>query len=174
MANIKPKMTLALRQNNNMEQKGYGKYFPVLAKRTNISQAGLSKHIASHGLGVQPSIINAVVTQFSKCLVEMLQQGIGVQVNNLGILYPTVLNNGGLASVDKVLEGIDPVKGIRMRFQASSTEDCNLTGKAFKERVSLECPYVEEKVGYYDEDGKRRLKKNLASIDLYPKPEPEP
>ena len=172
MANIKPKMTLALKQNNNMESKAYGLYYPKLAHRINISQAGLCKHIAEHGLGVQPSIINAVVSQFSRCLVEMLQQGIGVQIDNLGILYPTV-HSTGLAAPEKVLEGEDPVKGIRMRFLPSSTEDCNLTSKAFKQRVSLEIPYVEVTTEYYDESGKKRTKRDLNLVSKYPlKPQP--
>ena len=173
MANIKPKMTLALRQNNNMESKAYGLYYPVLARRINISQAGLCQHIASHGLGVQPSIINAVVTQFSRCLVEMLQQGIGVQLDNLGIFYPMV-HSKGLVAPEKVLEGDDPVKGIRMRFLPSSTDDCNLTSKAFKQRVSLEIPYVEVKEEYYDEKGNRRTKKNLNLVSEYPLNQQEP
>ena len=163
MANIKPKMTLALRQNNNMESKAYGKYYPALAHRTNISQAGLAKHIASHGLGVQPAIINAVVTQFSKCLVEMLQQGIGVQLDNFGIFYPMV-HSSGLADPTLVLDGEDPVEGIRMRFLPSSTEDCNLTAKAFKQRVSLEIPYVEVKETYVDPKGDTRAKRSLKLV----------
>jgi hypothetical protein len=141
MATNEIKMGINLRQNKNVKNAGYGKYYPEVDTQETLTLKGFAKHMSDHGSIYTLDMIEGVLKKITQCLPELISQGVPIRLDPLGTFLPT-------CSVDKPLndipdmEGADPnevVKGVHIRFLPYGVEDENITSRRFKrEYCSLE------------------------------------
>ena len=141
MATNEIKMGINLRQNKNVKNAGYGKYYPEVDTQETLTLKGFAKHMSDHGSIYTLDIIEGVLKKITQCLPELISQGVPVRLDPLGTFLPT-------CSVDKpvlniaAMENADPndvVKGVHIRFLPYGVEDDNITSRRFKdEYCSLE------------------------------------
>ena len=141
MATNEIKMGINLRQNKNVKNSGYSKYYPEVDVQETLSLKGFAKHMSDHGSIYSLDLIEGVLKKITQCLPELISQGVPIKLDPLGTFTPT-------CSVDKPLdniaamEGADPndvVKGVHIRFLPYGVEDDNITSRRFKqEYCSLE------------------------------------
>ena len=134
-------MGINLRQNKNVKNSGYSKYYPEVDVQETLSLKGFAKHMSDHGSIYSLDLIEGVLKKITQCLPELISQGVPIRLDPLGTFTPT-------CSVDKPLddiaamEGADPndvVKGVHIRFLPYGVEDDNITSRRFKqEYCSLE------------------------------------
>ena len=134
-------MGINLRQNKNVKNSGYSKYYPEVDVQETLSLKGFAKHMSDHGSIYSLDRIEGVLKKITQCLPELISQGVPIKLDPLGTFTPT-------CSVDKPLdniaamEGADPndvVKGVHIRFLPYGVEDDNITSRRFKqEYCSLE------------------------------------
>ena len=141
MATNEIKMGINLRQNKNVKNSGYGKYYPEVDVQATLSLKGFAKHMSDHGCIYGRDLIEGVLKKITQCLPELVSQGVPVRLDPLGTFLPTCSVNKPLADV-AAMEGADPnevVKGVHIRFLPYSVEDDNITSRRFKEEFcSLE------------------------------------
>ena len=142
MAKEKIAMGINLRKNKNERNAGYGKYYPVVDRQATLSLRGFCEHMVSHGSVYKRNVIEGVLKEIIDHLPELVAQGVPVQLEGLGIFYPTAQVVKG-AAVESIadMDGLNPntiVKGIHLRFKPNSTKLDNLCGPAFKKACSLE------------------------------------
>ena len=142
MAKEKIAMGINLRKNKNERNAGYGKYYPVVDRQATLSLRGFCEHMVSHGSVYKRNVIEGVLKEIIDHLPELVAQGVPVQLEGLGIFYPTAQVVKG-AAVESIadMDGLNPntiVKGIHLRFKPDSTKLDNLCGPAFKKACSLE------------------------------------
>ncbi|MCR5039979.1 MAG: chitobiase/beta-hexosaminidase C-terminal domain-containing protein [Bacteroidales bacterium] len=142
MAKEKIAMGINLRKNKNERNAGYGKYYPVVDRQATLSLRGFCDHMVSHGSVYKRNVIEGVLKEIIDHLPELVAQGVPVQLEGLGIFYPTAQVVKG-AAVESIadMDGLNPntiVKGIHLRFKPDSTKLDNLCGPAFKKACSLE------------------------------------
>ena len=135
MATNKIEMLYNLRQNSMEGSKSYGLWYPKVVQRTTLNLRGLADHIADHGSIYTPDVVNGVLKKFTSCVIELLEQGIGVKLDGLGKLYPT-MEAKGVESPDKYDIGTN-LKGVHIRFRPEGVADDNITSVAFKSRVKF-------------------------------------
>ncbi len=148
---LQPQLVLALRQNNNMESKAYGKWYAEIARKQTLSQRGICDHIEGHNLGIPRSIIDMVIGQIGSCIVELLEQGCRVKIDGIGTFYPSPRvrkkpagkQSGGLDDPsDLQTVGVDNfVRAININLSPDSTNVDNLTSKALKKKCKITIPY---------------------------------
>jgi hypothetical protein len=142
MAKEKIAMGINLRKNKNERNAGYGKYYPVVDRQATLSLRGFCEHMVTHGSVYKRNVIEGVLKEIIDHLPELVAQGVPVQLEGLGIFYPTAQVVKG-AAVESIadMDGLNPntiVKGIHLRFKPDSTKLDNLCGPAFKKACSLE------------------------------------
>ena len=141
MATNEIKMRINLRQNKNVKNSGYGKYYPEVDVQATLSLKGFAKHMSDHGCIYGRDLIEGVLKKITQCLPELVSQGVPVRLDPLGTFLPTCSVNKPLADV-AAMEGADPnevVKGVHIRFLPYGVEDDNITSRRFKEEFcSLE------------------------------------
>ena len=141
MATNEIKMGINLRQNKNIKNSGYGKYYPEVDVQATLSLKGFAKHMSDHGCIYGRDLIEGVLKKITQCLPELVSQGVPVRLDPLGTFLPTCSVNKPLADV-AAMEGADPnevVKGVHIRFLPYGVEDDNITSRRFKEEFcSLE------------------------------------
>ena len=141
MATNEIKMGINLRQNKNVKNSGYGKYYPEVDVQATLSLKGFAKHMSDHGCIYGRDLIEGVLKKITQCLPELVSQGVPVRLDPLGTFLPTCSVNKPLADV-AAMEGADPnevVKGVHIRFLPYGVEDDNITSRRFKEEsCSLE------------------------------------
>ena len=141
MATNEIKMGINLRQNKNVKNSGYGKYYPEVDVQATLSLKGFAKHMSDHGCIYGRDLIEGVLKKITQCLPELVSQGVPVRLDPLGTFLPTCSVNKPLADV-AAMEGADPnevVKGVHIRFLPYGVEDDNITSRRFKEEFcSLE------------------------------------
>lgn len=125
-----------MRENKNRKSAGYGNYYSEVVQREGLNQRGFIDHVAKHVIGVPRPLVAAVIGQISKCIPELLSQGVSVKIDKLGVFYPT-LHSKGVDDPLKYNPATD-VLGVRMRFRPDSTMDDNLTSLEFKKKASPE------------------------------------
>ena len=134
-------MGINLRQNKNVKNSGYGKYYPEVDVQATLSLKGFAKHMSDHGCIYGRDLIEGVLKKITQCLPELVSQGVPVRLDPLGTFLPTCSVNKPLADV-AAMEGADPnevVKGVHIRFLPYGVEDDNITSRRFKEEFcSLE------------------------------------
>jgi len=135
MATNKRQVDIVLYQNKNEESKAYGKWYARIMERQVLTDRALAEHIASHGSPYTVDVILGVLTELGQCSLEMMAQGMGVQLDGLGILYPTLKSAG--ADEDTDWNPNSHVKGVRIRFRPSSTDLDDLTSKKFRDNCKL-------------------------------------
>ena len=142
MAKEKIAMGINLRKNKNERNAGYGKYYPVVDRQATLSLRGFCEHMVTHGSVYKRNVIEGVLKEIIDHLPELVAQGVPVQLEGLGIFYPTaqVVKGAAVESI-AAMDGLNPntiVKGIHLRFKPDSTKLDNLCGPAFKNACSLE------------------------------------
>jgi len=142
MANEKIAMGINLRKNKNERSAGFGKYYPVVDRQNTLSLRGFCDHLVSHGSAYKRNVIEGVLKEIIDHLPELVAQGVPVQLDGLGIFYPTaqVVKGAGVPSII-AMDGLNPntiVKAIHIRFLPDATKLDNLCGPAFKNACSLE------------------------------------
>ena len=167
MATNEIKMGINLRQNKNVKNAGYGKYYPDVDTQETLTLKGFAKHMSDHGSIYTLDIIEGVLKKITQCLPELISQGVPIRLDPLGTFLPT-------CSVDKPLndipdmEGADPnavVKGVHIRFLPYGVEDENITSRRFKqEYCSLEFRNIID-TQEVTIDGKKKKVTNLTPIE---------
>ncbi len=141
MATNEIKMGINLRQNKNVKNSGYGKYYPEVDVQETLSLKGFAKHMSDHGCIYGRDLIEGVLKKITQCLPELVSQGVPVRLDPLGTFLPTCSVDKPLADI-AAMEGADPnevVKGVHIRFLPYGVEDDNITSRRFKEEYcSLE------------------------------------
>ena len=141
MATNEIKMGINLRQNKNVKNSGYGKYYPEVDVQATLSLKGFAKHMSDHGCIYGRDLIEGVLKKITQCLPELVSQGVPVRLDPLGTFLPTCSVAKPLADI-AAMEGADPnevVKGVHIRFLPYGVEDDNITSRRFKEEFcSLE------------------------------------
>ena len=134
-----PVMGINFRKNTNQTSAGYGRYYPVVDRLKTLSTRGFAQHMINHGSKYGLEDIQAILTQMSKCLPELLAMGMAVKLDGLGIFEPTAEAKKGVTKAE--MASVSPrevVKAIHIRFQPDTTKLDDLSGKAFADRCSLE------------------------------------
>jgi hypothetical protein len=132
-------MGINFRKNTNQTSAGYGKFYPVVDRLKTLSTRGFAQHMINHGSKYGLEDIQAILTQMSKCLPELLAMGMAVKLDGLGIFEPTAEAKKGVTKAE--MASVSPrevVKAIHIRFQPDTTKLDDLSGKAFADRCSLE------------------------------------
>ncbi len=142
MAKQKIAMGINLRMNKNERNAGYGKYYPVVDRQATLSLRGFCDHMVTHGSVYKRNVIEGVLKEIIDHLPELVAQGVPVQLDGLGIFYPTaqVVKGAAVESI-AAMDGLNPntiVQGIHLRFKPDATKLDNLSGPAFKDACSLE------------------------------------
>jgi hypothetical protein len=111
----------------------------VVDRLKTLSTRGFAQHMINHGSKYGLEDIQAILTQMSKCLPELLAMGMAVKLDGLGIFEPTAEAKKGVTKAE--MASVSPrevVKAIHIRFQPDTTKLDDLSGKAFADRCSLE------------------------------------
>ena len=168
MANNAITLAIDIRKNRNEQSKGFGHYYPVVQTRPTLSTFGLAEHMAHHNSMVSEEVLRLVLGQLSKCLVELVSEGVPVKLDGLGIFRPTAQSvPGGALSVAEASEmgATNLVKGIRMRFYPESEDLRDITSKALKKKCSLALSNVIELENVTEEvDGQTTVKRRLQTM----------
>ena len=170
MATNKIKFELARKKNLNKKSTGYNKFYLVKAKSQTLSQRGFINHMTEHGLSVPRAIIESVFVQMCQCIPEICATGVGVQIDGLGIFYPTVKSEGNFEEEECTPQTC--MKGVRVRFKPDSSKLDDLTSITFAKKVEPEV------VGYVDHivqpNGTKKKIVIPYGAQLTPEEEPEP
>ena len=84
MATNEIKMGINLRQNKNVKNSGYGKYYPEVDVQATLSLKGFAKHMSDHGCIYGRDLIEGVLKKITQCLPELVSQGVPVRLDPLG------------------------------------------------------------------------------------------
>ena len=142
-----------LRKNTNSKSLAFGKYYPEVDRQKTLTIRGFAQHMIDHGCVFDRGDIESILIKVTECLPELVAQGIGVQLGELGIFYPSAEVKDPVISIP-AMEGLDPrdvVKAIHIRFLPNASKLEDLSGPAFKDRCTLELRNIVEKV---EVDGK--------------------
>ena len=141
MATNEIKLGINLRQNKNIKNSGYGKYYPEVDTQETLTLKGFAKHMSDHGSIYSLDLIEGVLKKITQCLPELISQGVPIRLDPLGTFLPTCTVDKPLRDIPD-MEGADPsevVKGVHIRFLPYGVEDENITSRRFKqEYCSLE------------------------------------
>lgn len=135
MATKKIEMEYDLRQMNNEKSEGHMKWYPHAVRRTTLSLKGLSDHIRGHGSIYTDDVITGVLSKFSTCLVELVQQGVGVKLDGLGTFFPTLEATGASTPIGYNIDA--KLVGVHIRFTPEGVGDSNITSRAMKDKVCM-------------------------------------
>ena len=135
MATKKIEMQYNLRQFNNDKSSAHMLWFPKAVRRSTLNLRGLSDHISDHGSVYTRDVTMGVLTKFTSCLVELVQQGIAVKLDGLGTFYPTLEAKGAEDPVGYNIT--EYLKGVHIRFQPEGSEDDNITSRALLSKVAF-------------------------------------
>ena len=157
-----------LRKNTNSKSLAYGKYYPEVDRQKTLTIRGFAQHMIDHGCVFDRGDIESILIKVTECLPELVAQGIGVQLGELGIFYPSAEVKNPVISIP-AMEGLDPrdvVKAIHIRFLPNSSKLEDLSGPAFKDRCTLELRNIVEKVEI-DDKPQQKLTPITTAIAQY-------
>ena len=167
MATNEIKMGINLRQNKNVKNAGYGKYYPEVDTQETLTLKGFAKHMSDHGSIYTLDIIEGVLKKITQCLPALISQGVPIRLDPLGTFLPTCTVDKPLRDIPD-MEGADPndvVKGVHIRFLPYGVEDENITSRRFKqENCSLEFRNIID-TQEVTIDGKKKKVTNLTPIE---------
>jgi hypothetical protein len=158
--------------NENRKSDYFGKKYGRIHYTEPINMRGVCDMINSNGSPWTRDIIDGVFIRYRNCVVDLLSQGIGVKIDGLGTLRPTLENaHGGADSVEDFNVN-EHITGVHVRFIPEGDELDRITSREMKKKCVLRKTYEVE----YREitvDGKPK------KIPIYVpikgnKPDPEP
>ena len=136
MASKKIEMQYDLRQNSNENSTVYGKWFPKAVRRSTLNLRGLSDHISEHGSIYTRDVVQGVLSKFTTCLIELVQQGVACKLDGLGTFYPTLEAKGADTPISYNIN--EYLKGVHLRFCPEGCDNDNITSRAMREKVQLQ------------------------------------
>ena len=138
MTKEKEILQVNVRKDANTASRTYGMYFGEVEYKGLLSTRALAEHIASHGSGWTRDIVEGILKQLQICIPEKVCQGSGVELQGIGIFYPTAKGvKGGVEGPQGFNNVSEICDGIRIRFTPELKKLDALTSKAFKEHCSL-------------------------------------
>ncbi len=135
MATKKIEMQYNLRQLNNENNNAHLLWFPKAVRRSTLNLRGLSDHISEHGSLYTRDVVQGVLTKFTTCLVELIEQGVAVKLDGFGTFAATLEAKGAETPVGYNIN--EYLKGVHIRFCPEGCEDDNITSREMKNKVSL-------------------------------------
>lgn len=161
-------LPIDIRKNRQALSKVFGRYFPVVHNSGALSTVGLAKHMADHGSIVTEEVLRLVLGQLSRCIPELVGQGIPVVLDGLGTFYATAESvPGGAESVQQASEmgAANLVKGIHLRFKPTDVDLRALTSRAYKRECSLQLDNVIELTNVTEQvDGQEKVTRRLQKL----------
>ena len=136
MATKKIEMQYNLRQFNNENSSAHLLWFPKAVRRSTLNLRGISNHISEHGSIYTRDVVLGVLTKFTTCLVELVQQGTAVKLDGLGTFFPTLEAKGAETPVGYNIE--EYLKGVHIRFQPEGCDDDNITSRVMRQKVAMQ------------------------------------
>lgn len=131
-----------LRKNTNEHMSSQNKYYGQPINVGCLSSDQLAEHMASHGTIRNKALLITTLSKLATCVPELLSQGVGIQLDGLGTIYPSVSSKG--AEKAKDYNPNKHVTGVHIRFLPWNVGDAKLTSVALKKRCNFFC------VGYYE------------------------
>ena len=127
-----------VRKDENTASRTYGMYFGEVEYKGLLSTRALAEHIADHGSVWTRDIVEGILKQLQVCIPEKVCQGYGVELQGIGIIYPTAKGVKGGVEGPQGFNNISEVcDGIRIRFTPDQTKLDNLCKTEFKKQCSL-------------------------------------
>ena len=157
MADNSLSMKYDLYQLNNDASSAHEKWFPRAVRQDTLSLRGLADHIAAHGSIYTRDVVEGVLTKFAGCMVELVQQGIGVKLNGLGTFYPTIEAKGANTPVDYSLA--ENFKGVHIRFLPDDSDLDKITSREMLKKTSFKLRMI------FDIHGVPKKVKNGQLVD---------
>jgi hypothetical protein len=146
------KLPYVLRQDRSSNPKKTGKYYGRIWSKGLLNTRGLADHMTEHGLVRNTGKVYTVLSKLTECIPELLAQGVGIKLDGLGTLYPSIQSKG-VTDPRKYVVG-KHMQGIRIHILPWNSADNKLTSKAFMKRCQLE--YVGE-VETIEVGGKKKI-----------------
>ena len=140
-------MVINLRQNKNVENTAYGKYFAEVDTKEPLNLKGLAAHMAEHNKVSTYEMIVLVLGEMVKCMVHLLKEGQSVKLDGLGTISPSADSQGnGTATIAEAvaLGAENMINGIHLVFTPENTKGEKLTSRAFKAECLFEWGYLVE------------------------------
>ena len=166
-------MVINLRQNKNVENSAYGKFFAEVDTKEPLNLKGLAAHMAEHNKISTFEMIELVLGEMIKCMVHLLKEGQPIKLDGLGTLSPSVdgQGNGAATIAEAVAAGAsNMINGIRIVFTPENTEGEKLTSRAFKKECLFEWGYLVESIKRIV-NGKERRFQNKTPLSFILAPE---
>ena len=145
MATKKIEMLYNLKQLNNANNKAHLLWFPKAVRRSTLNLRGLSDHIAEHGSIFTRDVVQGVLTKFTSCMTELIEQGVAIKLDGLGTFYPTLEAKGAESPVGYNIT--DYLRGVHIRFTPEGCDDDNITSRMMKQRVIMSQNMIFDKNG---------------------------
>ena len=172
MARSEIPMVINLRQNKNVENAAYGKYFAEVDSKEPLNLKGLAKHMTEHGKISSFEMTQLVLGELVKCMVHLLKEGQPVKLDGFGTFSPSVdaQGNGKSTVAEAVAAGADNlINGIHINFNPENSKGEKLTSRAMKDECLFTFGYlVESEKRIIDGKEKRIQKKTPISYILAP------
>ena len=131
-------MLVNVRKDENSASRTYGMYFGEVEYKGLLSTRALADHIADHGSVWTRDVVEGILKQLQICIPEKVCQGYGVELQGIGIFYPTAKAvKGGVEGPQGFNNVSEICDGIRIRFTPDQTKLDNKCSKQFKEHCSL-------------------------------------
>ena len=130
------KLTIQKYVNNNRQSKAYGKTYGRVKHIDTLDTLGIAQHVQKHGSIYTEDVLVGVGQLFSKCILELLQEGYKVKLNGVGTLYLTVKTIGEQDPDDF---GAKNIKDVMVRFlpEMSPTWEWNPKERRNKARFRI-------------------------------------
>ena len=173
MARSEIPMVINLRQNKNVENAAYGKYFAEVDTKEPLNLKGLAAHMAEHNKISTYEMIELVLGEMVKCMIHLLKEGQPIKLDGLGTISPSVdgQGNGTATIAEAVAKGVENmVNGIRLVFTPENTKGEKLTSRAFKAECLFEWGYLVESIKR-TVNGKERRFQNKTPLSFILAPE---
>jgi len=166
-------MVINLRQNKNVENSAYGKFFAEVDTKEPLNLKGLAAHMAEHNKISTYEMIELVLGEMVKCMIHLLKEGQPIKLDGLGTISPSVdgQGNGTATIAEAVAKGVENmVNGIRLVFTPENTKGEKLTSRAFKAECLFEWGYLVESIKR-TVNGKERRFQNKTPLSFILAPE---
>ena len=166
-------MVINLRQNKNVENSAYGKFFAEVDTKEPLNLKGLAAHMAEHNKISTYEMIELVLGEMVKCMVHLLKEGLPIKLDGLGTFSVSAdgQGNGAATIAEAVAAGAsNMINGIRIVFTPENTEGEKLTSRAFKKECLFEWGYLVESIKRIV-NGKERRFQNKTPLSFILAPE---
>lgn len=144
MATVKQVVEVDVVTNDNRKSDYYGKKYGRIHYTEPINMRGVCDIINSNGSPWTRDIIDGVFIRYRNCVVDLLSQGIGVKIDGLGTLRPTLENAHGGADTVEEFNVNEHITGVHIRFIPEGEELDRLTSREMKKKCELRKTYEVE------------------------------